>query len=72
MHGLINTLQHKAYLEMPMSTLYLFGSISGPFLRSRRSHHGGGGETSSSRLEVARDRQRKDPVGRVIHARYWL
>jgi hypothetical protein len=24
-HGLINTLQHKAYLEMPMSTLYLFG-----------------------------------------------
>jgi LssY C-terminus len=24
-HGLIQTLQHKAYLEMPMSTLYLFG-----------------------------------------------
>ena len=23
-HGLIETLQHKAYLEMPMSTLYLF------------------------------------------------
>lgn len=23
-HGLIQTLQHKAYLEMPMSTLYLF------------------------------------------------
>jgi hypothetical protein len=24
-HGLLATLQHKAYLEMPMSTLYLFG-----------------------------------------------
>jgi hypothetical protein len=24
-HGLVATLQHKAYLEMPMSTLYLFG-----------------------------------------------
>ncbi len=24
-HGLLSTLQHKAYLEMPMSTLYLFG-----------------------------------------------
>jgi LssY C-terminus len=24
-HGLLATLQHKAYVEMPMSTLYLFG-----------------------------------------------
>ena len=24
-HGLLATLQHKAYLEVPMSTLYLFG-----------------------------------------------
>jgi hypothetical protein len=24
-HGLIQTLQHQSYLEMPMSTLYLFG-----------------------------------------------
>jgi hypothetical protein len=24
-HGLLQTLQHKSYLEMPMSTLYLFG-----------------------------------------------
>jgi hypothetical protein len=24
-HGLLNTLQHKPYVEVPMSTLYLFG-----------------------------------------------
>jgi hypothetical protein len=45
-HGLIETLQHKAYLEMPMSTLYLFGrpqdlsyARADPIMVAAERHH---------------------------------
>lgn len=45
-HGLIDTLQHKAYLEMPMSTLYLFGrpqdlsyARADPIMVAAERHH---------------------------------
>jgi hypothetical protein len=45
-HGLIQTLQHKAYLEMPMSTLYLFGrpqdlsfARADPIMVAAERHH---------------------------------
>ena len=46
MHGLIETLQHKAYLEVPMSTLYLFGrpqdlsyARADPIMVAAERHH---------------------------------
>jgi LssY C-terminus len=45
-NGLIQTLQHKAYLEMPMSTLYLFGrqqdlsyARADPIMVAAERHH---------------------------------
>jgi hypothetical protein len=45
-HGLIETLQHKAYLEVPMSTLYLFGrpqdlsyARADPIMVAAERHH---------------------------------
>jgi LssY C-terminus len=45
-HGLIDTLQHNAYLEMPMSTLYLFGRAqdlsyarADPIMVAAERHH---------------------------------
>jgi hypothetical protein len=45
-HGLVETLQHKAYLEMPMSTLYLFGrqqdlsyARADPIMVAAERHH---------------------------------
>jgi hypothetical protein len=45
-HGLIETLEHKAYLEMPMSTLYLFGrqqdlsyARADPIMVAAERHH---------------------------------
>ncbi|HEX6497258.1 MAG TPA: LssY C-terminal domain-containing protein [Acidobacteriaceae bacterium] len=46
LHGFIETLQHKAYLEMPMSTLYLFGrqqdlsyARADPIMVAAERHH---------------------------------
>jgi hypothetical protein len=45
-HGLVETLQHKSYLEMPMSTLYLFGrqqdfsyARADPIMVAAERHH---------------------------------
>lgn len=45
-HGFIETLQHKSYLEMPMSTLYLFGrqqdlsyARADPIMVAAERHH---------------------------------
>ncbi|MFL6427558.1 MAG: LssY C-terminal domain-containing protein [Acidobacteriaceae bacterium] len=45
-HGIVETLQHKAYLEMPMSTLYLFGrqqdlsyARADPIMVAAERHH---------------------------------
>jgi LssY C-terminus len=61
LHGLVSTLSHAAYTEMPMSTLYLFGrSQDLSFARH---------PPPSAGVEDHRDGRRPAAVGGVGHAR---
>ena len=67
-HGLISTLSHSAYTEMPMSTLYLFGRSQDLSFARADPLAGGGDPAPFAGVEDHRDRGRQEFwVGSATH-----